>query len=131
MTYDEVREKAFSRRHFLKGLTSCAFLWAISGNPSLTYAQEEKKGYIQTKLAYHLLPASTSFSIATAGCNLHCKFCQNWEISQARPEDTYNLRVPPEKVAAMAKKVRRRSIAYTYVEPTIFFEYMIDRAKRA
>ncbi|MDP3039839.1 MAG: hypothetical protein Q8O18_08215, partial [Deltaproteobacteria bacterium] len=56
MTYDEVREKAFSRRHFLKGLTSCAFLWAISGNPSLTFAQEEKKGYIQTKLAYHFLP---------------------------------------------------------------------------
>jgi len=86
---------------------------------------------IEKKPFFHLLPASTSFSIATAGCNLRCKFCQNWEISQAKPEDTYNLDMSPEKVVAIAKKVRARSIAYTYVEPTIFFEYMIDTARLA
>ena len=51
-------------------------------------------------------PGSSSFSIATAGCNLHCKFCQNWEISQARPEETYNFDLPPEKVVAGAQEQR-------------------------
>jgi pyruvate formate lyase activating enzyme len=86
---------------------------------------------IEKKPFYHLLPATSSFSIATAGCNLRCKFCQNWEISQTTPDETYNLDLPPEKVIALAKKSGSRSIAYTYVEPTIFFEYMIDTARLA
>jgi len=86
---------------------------------------------IEKKPFYHLLPTSTSFSIATAGCNFRCKFCQNWEISQTTPDETYNLELPPEKVVALAKKAGSRSIAYTYVEPTIFFEYMTDTASLA
>jgi pyruvate formate lyase activating enzyme len=62
---------------------------------------------------------------------LQCKFCQNWEISQATPEETYNQSLPPQKAVAFAKKAGSRSIAYTYVEPTIFFEYMIDTARLA
>ena len=98
----------------------------VYGNPCAVHLDP-----IEKKPFYHLLPASISFSIATAGCNIRCKFCQNWEISQTTPDETYNLELPPEKVVALAKKAGSRSIAYTYVEPTIFFEYMMDTAKLA
>jgi pyruvate formate lyase activating enzyme len=81
---------------------------------------------IEKKPFFHVLPASGSFSIATTGCNFDCKFCQNYEISQARPEETANFDMPPELVVAAAKKTGCRSIASTYVEPTIFYEYMYD-----
>ncbi|HBD09367.1 MAG TPA: AmmeMemoRadiSam system radical SAM enzyme, partial [Syntrophobacteraceae bacterium] len=64
--------------------------------------------------------------IATAGCNFNCKFCQNWEISQTKPDDNYNYALNPEQVVEMALQTNSRSIASTYVEPTIFAEYMID-----
>jgi len=80
---------------------------------------------IEKKPLFHVLPGSPSYSIATAGCNLHCKFCQNWEISQALPEDTYNFDLLPEKVVAGAQETSSASIAYTYVEPIIFYEYMM------
>jgi len=86
---------------------------------------------IEKKPFFHVLPASRSFSIATAGCNLECKFCQNWEISQARPEDTYNYDLPPEQVVEQAVRAGCQSIASTYVEPTIFAEYMIDIGRLA
>jgi pyruvate formate lyase activating enzyme len=98
----------------------------VYGNPCAVHVDPVEK-----KPFYHLLPASTSFSIATAGCNFRCKFCQNWEISQTPPDETYNMELPPEKVVALAKKAGSRSIAYTYVEPTIFFEYMLDTARLA
>ncbi len=81
---------------------------------------------IEKKPFFHVLPATTSFSIATAGCNFQCKFCQNWEISQASPEDVYCVDFPPELVVQKAKEAKARSVAYTYVEPTIFYEYMWD-----
>jgi len=81
---------------------------------------------IEKKPFFHVLPGSRSFSIATAGCNLNCKFCQNWEISQARPDDTFNYDLPPAQVVASAAHYQCRSIASTYVEPTIFMEYMLD-----
>jgi pyruvate formate lyase activating enzyme len=80
---------------------------------------------IEKKPFFHVLPSSLSFSIATAGCNLNCKFCQNWEISQARPDDTLNYNLPPKKVVDAAKRYQCYSIASTYVEPTIFIEYML------
>jgi len=86
---------------------------------------------IEKKPFFHVLPASRSFSIATAGCNFECKFCQNWEISQARPEDTYNYDLPPAQVVEQAVRAGCRSIASTYVEPTIFAEYMIDIGRLA
>jgi len=98
----------------------------VYGNPCAVHVDP-----IEKKPFFHILPGSPSFSIATAGCNLHCKFCQNWEISQARPEKTYNLDLPPERVLAEARKTRSLSIAYTYVEPIIFFEYMTDVARLA
>jgi pyruvate formate lyase activating enzyme len=91
------------------------------GNPCAVHVDP-----IEKKPLFHVLPGSDSYSIATAGCNLHCKFCQNWEISQARPEKTYNFDLPPEKVVAAAKEMGCPTIAYTYVEPLIFYEYMRD-----
>ncbi len=96
------------------------------GNPCAVHADP-----IEKKPFFHVLPATRSFSIATAGCNLECKFCQNWEISQARPEDTFNYDLSPEAVVAFAGRTGCRSIASTYVEPTIFFEYMIDIGRLA
>jgi pyruvate formate lyase activating enzyme len=81
---------------------------------------------IEKKPLFHVLPGTTSFSLATAGCNFQCKYCQNWEISQASPEDVYSYDVPPEAVVKNAKEMGAHSIAYTYVEPMIFYEYMMD-----
>ena len=86
---------------------------------------------IEKKPIYHVLPASNAFSIATAGCNLRCKFCQNWTISQRPPEETENVLMSPEEVVALAQKYNCSSIAYTYSEPIIFYEYMLDAAKLA
>jgi pyruvate formate lyase activating enzyme len=98
----------------------------VYGNPCAVHLDP-----IEKKPFFHILPGTPSFSIATAGCNLHCKFCQNWEISQTRPEKTYNFDLPPEKVVAAAKDNQCPSIAYTYVEPTIFYEYMRDVGRLA
>jgi pyruvate formate lyase activating enzyme len=83
---------------------------------------------IEKKPFFHFLPGTTAFSIATAGCVLRCKFCQNWQISQARPEDTDNYALPPDKVVLNAQFYGAKSIAYTYTEPTVFYEYMYDTA---
>ena len=85
---------------------------------------------IEKKPLFHFLPGTWAFSIATAGCNLNCKFCQNWNISQVRPEETNNIQLPPADVVAAAKENNRcKSIAYTFSEPTVFYEYMLDTAK--
>ncbi|MDD5085838.1 MAG: AmmeMemoRadiSam system radical SAM enzyme [Candidatus Omnitrophica bacterium] len=86
---------------------------------------------IEKKPLYHMLPGVDAFSIATAGCCLHCKYCQNWQISQARPEDTANYDLPPEAVVREALRYNCKTIAYTYTEPTIFYEYMLDTARLA
>lgn len=86
---------------------------------------------IEKKPFYHVLPASLSFSLATAGCNFHCRFCQNWEISQKGPEETFNVRLDPAGAATQAKSMGAASIASTYVEPTIFMEYMLDLGQEA
>jgi pyruvate formate lyase activating enzyme len=86
---------------------------------------------IEKKPLYHVLPTSRAFSIATAGCNFDCKFCQNWEISQARPEDTYNYNLPPDRVISSALAYNSPVIASTYVEPVIFTEYMLEIGRLA
>ncbi|KPJ64953.1 radical SAM protein, partial [candidate division WOR-1 bacterium DG_54_3] len=86
---------------------------------------------IEKKPLSHFLPGTPVFSIATAGCNLGCIFCQNWQISQANPEEADHYSLSPEQIIALAKKYKCPSIAYTYTEPTIFYEYMLDTAKLA
>lgn len=83
---------------------------------------------IEKKPFFHFLPGTKAFSIATAGCVLSCKFCQNWQISQAVPEETDTSDLPPGKVVSNALAYRCRSISYTYTEPTVFYEYMYDTA---
>ncbi len=98
----------------------------VFGNPCAVHVDPVEK-----KPFFHVLPSTASFSIATAGCNFDCKFCQNWEISQASPEDTLNYDFSPEQVVEKALEYRCASIASTYVEPTIFIEYMIEIGKLA
>jgi pyruvate formate lyase activating enzyme len=77
---------------------------------------------------FHYLPGTLAFSLATAGCNVNCKFCQNWDISQVRPEQVRADYAPPKTVAELAKQNRCPTIAYTYSEPVIFSEYLMDTA---
>lgn len=86
---------------------------------------------IEKKPLNHFLPGSSILSFGTAGCNLGCKFCQNWSISKARIDDTNALSVSPEEVVMLAKKHSTPSIAYTYNDPTIFGEYVIDISRIA
>jgi len=84
---------------------------------------------IEKKPFFHFHPGTTAFSVATAGCNVNCKMCQNWEISQVRPEQVRSNYLPPRDLARLAQQYRCASIAYTYSEPVIFYEYMADAAE--
>ena len=113
---------------------------------------------IEKKPVFHLLPGSIIYSLATVGCSLRCSFCQNWEIAQAYPEEAEEktsvpreLRImgvqdgrvlaqvrqeemhtlSPEEVVSSALATRCRSIAYTYSEPVVFFEYVMEIASLA
>jgi len=86
---------------------------------------------IEKKPLYHFHPGTWAYSIATVGCNFKCGFCQNWQISQMTKRDGSSLggrEFPPEAVVRQARQSGCRSIAYTYTEPTIFFEYAYDTA---
>lgn len=88
---------------------------------------------IEKKPLYHFHPGSGSFSVATVGCNFQCKWCQNWQIAQA-PRHQSMIKVDhtsPEALVTAAQNANCKSIAYTYTEPTIFFEYAYDTAKLA
>jgi pyruvate formate lyase activating enzyme len=86
---------------------------------------------IEKKPLSHFLPGTEILSFGTAGCNLGCKFCQNWSMSKARLDETDSLTASPEDVVALAKKYHTPSIAFTYNDPTIFGEYVIDISKLA
>jgi pyruvate formate lyase activating enzyme len=86
---------------------------------------------IEKKPLFHFLSKHTAFSIATAGCNLRCKFCQNWEISQKLPEDVEFSYIEPQDLITRVIGSGSRIIAYTYTEPTIYYEYMLEIAKLA
>lgn len=85
---------------------------------------------IEKKPLFHFHPGTTALSLATAGCNVDCKFCQNWEISQSRPEQTDNIELPPKDVVEISRRRKVPTIAYTYSEPVIFYEYMYDIAEQ-
>ncbi len=102
-------------------------LYSIAyGNPCAVHIDP-----IEKKPCFHFLPSSKSFSIATAGCNLACLNCQNWEISQKSPNETENIDLMPAKVVEACIKNNCESIAYTYSEPTVFYEYVYDTARIA
>ena len=84
---------------------------------------------IEKKPFYHYLPGSPAYSLATSGCPLRCKFCQNWQISQASPEDYQVAFAGPAQVVDGAASRKAPVIAFTYNEPTVFTEYLIDIAR--
>jgi pyruvate formate lyase activating enzyme len=95
---------------------------------------------VEKKPLYHFLPGTGILSIATVGCNLHCINCQNWEISQENPEDWVSWKkehnrpvyhLPPEKIPELARRYACRSVAYTYTDPVVFYEYTLDSCIRA
>lgn len=96
------------------------------GNPCAIHIDPVEK-----KPLYHFLPSSEIFSLAVAGCNLTCLNCQNWTISQSSPADTRNYELMPDKAVEECLNHDCKLIAYTYSEPTAFFEYMYDTAKIA
>ncbi len=96
------------------------------GNPCAVHVDPVEK-----KPLFHFQPRSKSFSIAAAGCNLRCLNCQNWEISQVKPEEVRSQELFPDQVVRLARQNGCSSIAYTYSEPVTFFEYMLDTALAA
>ena len=88
---------------------------------------------IEKKPLFHFQPASSSFSIATMGCNFRCDFCQNWQISQVmtETEQLNGQAIPPEQIVTAAVRYGCKSIAYTYTEPTVFMELCTDCGKLA
>jgi pyruvate formate lyase activating enzyme len=100
---------------------------------TLTYARACAVGLdpVEKKPFFHVLPGRMAFSIATPGCNLHCRCCQNWEIAQVRPEDVPTALLPPDAVVAAARERTAPLVACTYTEPTISAEYVTDVAAAA
>jgi pyruvate formate lyase activating enzyme len=83
---------------------------------------------IEKKPLFHYLPGTLAFSIATAGCNFECRFCQNWNMAQFRPEQIKSYHITPKGIVDIAKREGCATIAYTYSEPVVFYEYMYDIA---
>jgi pyruvate formate lyase activating enzyme len=96
------------------------------GNPCAVHEDPVEK-----KPLFNFLPGTRAYSIATAGCNLACLYCQNWDISQSSPHDTRNYDLMPHQVVEEAIKNKCASIAYTYSEPITFYEYTYDTSKIA
>ena len=86
---------------------------------------------IEKKPIFHVQPGTKAYSLAIAGCMLRCLNCQNYTISQQFPKDTATINLPPEKVVEMAKREGCTSVAYTYSEPIVWYEYVLDTAKLA
>lgn len=86
---------------------------------------------IEKKPFYHFLPGEKTYSLATVGCNLRCKYCQNWDIAQRSPSDVKSMDYSPEEIVNEAINQGAKIISFTYSEPTVFYEYTLDIAKLA
>jgi len=108
-------------------VTSNGKMYSIAyGNPCAVHIDP-----IEKKPFFHFLPTTHAFSIAAAGCNFRCLNCQNWQISQMSPKESANSDLMPEAVVNACVTSGSESIAYTYSEPTTFYEYAYDTAKLA
>jgi pyruvate formate lyase activating enzyme len=116
--------------HIGEGQAGFCFIRANHGGKlySLGYAAPAalQVDPIEKKPLNHFLPGTRVFSMGTAGCNMGCFFCQNWDISKSRSDQLHSSHLPPEDVPALARKHGCSSIAFTYNEPTIWGEYVID-----
>src|SRR4030042_7116520 len=98
----------------------------VYGKPVTTHIDPMEK-----KPMFHFLPGKKIYSLATAGCNLDCKYCQNWDIAHRKPEDVKYRPMTPEEVVEEAISLDSTAIAFTYNEPTVWYEYMYDIARLA
>jgi pyruvate formate lyase activating enzyme len=116
-----------------EGQRGLCFVRARSGDEIVLTTYGRSSGYcvdpIEKKPLNHFLPGTPVLSFGTAGCNLSCRFCQNWDISKSREVDTLADRAPPEEVARAAARLGCRSVAFTYNDPVIFLEYAVDTAQ--
>jgi len=121
----------FCRLH--EGQRGFCFVRACEGGRIVLKTYGRSSGFcvdpIEKKPLYHFLPGSAVLSFGTAGCNLGCKFCQNWDISKSREVDTLADEADPATIARAAKGLGCASVAFTYNDPVIFHEYAIDVAK--
>ena len=115
------------------GQRGLCFVRAAEGGEVVLTTWGRSSGYcvdpIEKKPLNHFLPGTPVLSFGTAGCNLSCQFCQNHDISKSREVDTLADQARPETIAAAAKKLGCRSVAFTYNDPVIFLEYAIDVAQ--
>ena len=118
-----------------EGQRGLCFVRARQGDEILLTTYGRSTGFcvdpIEKKPLNHFLPGTPVLSFGTAGCNLTCKFCQNWDISKARSLDRLQSEAAPEAIVRTAKATGSRAIAYTYNDPVIFLEYAVDVAKAA
>jgi pyruvate formate lyase activating enzyme len=116
-----------------EGQRGFCFVRAREGSEIVLTSYGRSSGFcvdpIEKKPLYHFLPGTPVLSFGTAGCNLGCKFCQNWDISKSREIDTLADAATPETIAQAAKRLGCRSVAFTYNDPVIFHEYAIDVAQ--
>jgi pyruvate formate lyase activating enzyme len=116
-----------------EGQRGLCFIRANQDNAIVLTSYGRSSGYcvdpIEKKPLNHFLPGTPVLSFGTAGCNLACKFCQNWDISKSREIDTLADAASPEKIARVAEELGCRSVAFTYNDPVIFHEYAIDVAQ--
>ena len=116
-----------------EGQRGLCFVRACEGGAIILTTYGRSSGFcvdpIEKKPLNHFLPGTSVLSFGTAGCNLACKFCQNWDISKSREIDTLADAASPEKLAHTAKQLGCRSVAFTYNDPVIFHEYAIDVAQ--
>ena len=114
------------------GQRGLCFVRARDGDRLLLTTYGRSSGYcidpIEKKPLNHFLPGTPVLSFGTAGCNLTCRFCQNWDISKSRELETLSDAAPPESIARAANELGCRSVAFTYNDPVIFLEYAIDTA---
>ncbi len=115
-----------------EGQRAFCFVRARQGDAIVLTTWGRSSGFcidpVEKKALNHFLPGTPVLSFGTSGCNLGCKFCQNWDISKAREYDVLAERTRPEDIASTAERFGCPSVAYTYNDPTIFHEYAIDTA---
>jgi pyruvate formate lyase activating enzyme len=115
------------------GQRGLCFVRAREGSQIVLTTWGRSSGYcvdpIEKKPLNHFLPGTPVLSFGTAGCNLACRFCQNWDISKSREIDTLADAAPPERIAEAAQGLGCRSVAFTYNDPVIFLEYAVDTAQ--
>ena len=114
------------------GQRGLCFVRARQGDQIVLTSYGRSTGFcvdpIEKKPLNHFYPGTPVLSFGTAGCNLACKFCQNWDISKSREVARLSSRAMPEEIAVKAAKLECRSVAYTYNDPVIFLEYAVDTA---